>query len=77
MLVATSVFGVDRVNLLERYDYPKWAKLQGGANDGALFAPKYVENKLKFFRFIKEAVAFGDRRETVCAFVHALMRVSP
>ena len=38
-------------------------RLAGGANDGALFAPKYVENKLKFFPYIKEAVAFGDRRE--------------
>ncbi|MDQ6683928.1 MAG: AMP-binding protein, partial [Pseudomonadota bacterium] len=45
-------------------------RLQGGANDGALFAPKYVENKLKFFPYIKEAVAFGDRRQTVCAFVN-------
>ena len=45
-------------------------RLQGGANDGALFAPKYVENKLKFFPYIKEAVAFGDRRESVCAFVN-------
>ena len=42
----------------------------GGANDGALFAPKYVENKLKFFPFIKEAVAFGDKREKVCAFIN-------
>ncbi|MBL8289354.1 MAG: AMP-binding protein [Rubrivivax sp.] len=45
-------------------------RLQGGAHDGAMFAPKYVENKLKFFPFIKEAVAFGDRREKVCAFVN-------
>ena len=45
-------------------------RLQGGPNDGAMFAPKYVENKLKFFPFIKEAVAFGDRREKVCAFVN-------
>ena len=45
-------------------------RLVGGANDNALFAPKYVENKLKFFPYIKEAVAFGDRRETVCAFVN-------
>jgi long-chain acyl-CoA synthetase len=35
-----------------------------------MFAPKYVENKLKFFPYIKEAVAFGDRREKVCAFVN-------
>jgi len=45
-------------------------RLMGGANDGAMFAPKYVENKLKFFPYIKEAVAFGDRRERVCAFIN-------
>ena len=45
-------------------------RIVGGANDGALFAPKYVENKLKFFPYIKEAVAFGDKREKVCAFVN-------
>jgi long-chain acyl-CoA synthetase len=46
------------------------AKDVGHLADGSLFAPKYVENKLKFFPFIKEAVAFGDRREKVCAFVN-------
>jgi long-chain acyl-CoA synthetase len=45
-------------------------RLMGGPNDGAMFAPKYVENKLKFFPFIKEAVAFGDRRERACAFIN-------
>ena len=35
-----------------------------------MFAPKYVENKLKFFPFIKEAVAFGDQRDQVCAFIN-------
>ncbi len=45
-------------------------KLAGGVNDGAMFAPKYVENKLKFFPFIKEAVAFGNQREKVCAFIN-------
>jgi long-chain acyl-CoA synthetase len=45
-------------------------RLQGGAHDGAMFAPKYVENKLKFFPFIKEAVAFGDKRDRVCAFIN-------
>lgn len=44
--------------------------LVGGAHDGALFAPKYVENKLKFFPYIKEAVAFGDGRDRVCAFLN-------
>jgi long-chain acyl-CoA synthetase len=45
-------------------------RLAGGAFDGAMFAPKYIENKLKFFPFIKEAVAFGDGRDHVCAFVN-------
>ena len=45
-------------------------RLCGGPNDGAMFAPKYVENKLKFFPFIKEAVAFGDGREKVCVMVN-------
>jgi long-chain acyl-CoA synthetase len=45
-------------------------RILGGPNDGAMFAPKYVENKLKFFPYIKEAVAFGDRREKVCAFIN-------
>ena len=45
-------------------------RLIGGPADGAMFAPKYVENKLKFFPYVKEAVAFGDKREKVCAFVN-------
>ena len=45
-------------------------RLMGGTFDGAMFAPKYVENKLKFFPFIKEAVAYGDKREKVCAFIN-------
>jgi long-chain acyl-CoA synthetase len=45
-------------------------RLLGGQHDGAMFAPKYVENKLKFFPHIKEAVAIGDGREKVCAFVN-------
>jgi long-chain acyl-CoA synthetase len=45
-------------------------RLMGGPNDGAMFAPKYVENKLKFFPYIKEAVALGDKREKVCAVLN-------
>ena len=45
-------------------------RLRGGDHDGALFAPKYVENKLKFFPYIKEAVAFGDGRDRVCALIN-------
>jgi long-chain acyl-CoA synthetase len=46
------------------------AKDVGRLADGTLFAPKYIENKLKFFPTIKEAVAFGDERDMVCAFVN-------
>ena len=46
------------------------AKDVGKLSDGTLFAPKYIENKLKFFPTIKEAVAFGDQRAMVTAFVN-------
>ena len=42
----------------------------GALADGTLFAPKYLENKLKFFPYIKEAVAFGNARDRVCVFVN-------
>jgi long-chain acyl-CoA synthetase len=45
-------------------------RIKGGANDGAMFAPKYVENKLKFFPHIKEVVAYGDGREQVCVMIN-------
>jgi long-chain acyl-CoA synthetase len=45
-------------------------RIKGGASDGAMFAPKYVENKLKFFPHIKEVVAYGDGREQVCIMVN-------
>jgi long-chain acyl-CoA synthetase len=47
------------------------AKDVGRLNDGTLFAPKYIENKLKFFPNIKEAVTFGDGR----AFVAAMLNI--
>jgi long-chain acyl-CoA synthetase len=46
------------------------AKDVGKMADGTLFAPKYIENKLKFFPFIKEAVAFGDGRASCHAFIN-------
>ena len=46
------------------------AKDVGRLTDGTLFAPKYIENKLKFFPQIKEAVAFGDGRNQVAALVN-------
>ncbi|MES2399001.1 MAG: AMP-binding protein [Pseudomonadota bacterium] len=45
-------------------------RIRGGSNDGAMFAPKYVENKLKFFPYIKEVVAYGDGREKACVFIN-------
>ncbi|HZW22966.1 AMP-dependent synthetase/ligase [Noviherbaspirillum sp.] len=42
----------------------------GKMNSGDMFAPNYIENKLKFFPFIKEAVAFGNERDMVCAFIN-------
>ncbi len=42
----------------------------GKLNDGTLFAPKYLENKLKFFPQIREAVTFGDMRDYVSAFIN-------
>ncbi len=42
----------------------------GKLADGTLFAPKYLENKLKFFPYIKEAVCFGHERERVCALIN-------
>ena len=46
------------------------AKDVGRLTGGAMFAPNYIENKLKFFPQIKEAVCFGDGRDRVCAFLN-------
>jgi long-chain acyl-CoA synthetase len=46
------------------------AKDVGKLANGAMFAPNYIENKLKFFSYIKEAVAFGHGRDMVCAFIN-------
>ncbi|ROR35213.1 AMP-dependent synthetase/ligase [Inmirania thermothiophila] len=46
------------------------AKDVGRLNDGSMFAPNYIENKLKFFSYIKEAVVFGNGRDFVAAFVN-------
>ncbi|MBD8893822.1 AMP-binding protein [Labrenzia suaedae] len=46
------------------------AKDVGKLTDGSLFAPKYIENKLKFFPNIKEAVAFGHERDKVGVFIN-------
>ena len=46
------------------------AKDIGKLSSGAVFAPNYIENKLKFFPYVKEAVAFGHGRDMVCAFIN-------
>jgi long-chain acyl-CoA synthetase len=45
------------------------AKDVGKLNDGSAFAPQFIENKLKFSPFIREAVAFGDQRPCVAAMI--------
>ncbi|HCD21476.1 MAG TPA: long-chain fatty acid--CoA ligase, partial [Alphaproteobacteria bacterium] len=51
----------DHLRIIDR------AKDVGKMKDGSLFAPKYVENKLKFFPNILETVVFGDGRDSCMA----------
>ena len=46
------------------------AKDVGRLSDGTVFAPKYIENKLKFYPNIREAVAVGASRDFVCAMIN-------
>ncbi len=46
------------------------AKDVGKMADGSMFAPKYVENKLKFFPNILESVVFGNNRDRCVAFIN-------
>ena len=46
------------------------AKDVGKLTGGGMFAPNYIENKLKFFPHIKEVVCFGNGRDFVTAFVN-------
>ncbi len=46
------------------------AKDVGKLSNGAMFAPNYIENKLKFYPFVKEAVCFGHDRDMVTAFIN-------
>jgi long-chain acyl-CoA synthetase len=46
------------------------AKDVGRLNGGALFAPKYLENRIKFFPEVREAVAFGQGRDYVTMFIN-------
>jgi long-chain acyl-CoA synthetase len=42
----------------------------GKLNDGTLFSPKYIENKLKFYPNIREAVAYGNGRDYVAVMIN-------
>lgn len=46
------------------------AKDVGKLNDGTLFPPKYIENKLKFYPNIREVVAYGDQRDFVAVMIN-------
>jgi long-chain acyl-CoA synthetase len=46
------------------------AKDVGKLNDGTLFPPKYIENKLKFYPNIREVVAYGDKRDFVSVMIN-------
>ncbi len=46
------------------------AKDVGKLNDGTLFPPKYIENKLKFFPNIREVVAYGDKRDFASVMIN-------
>jgi len=46
------------------------AKDVGKTADGTMYAPNYIENKLKFFTHIKEVVAFGNQKDYVAAFIN-------
>ncbi|MEO1688849.1 MAG: AMP-binding protein, partial [Pseudomonadota bacterium] len=56
--------GTGHLRILDR------AKDVGKLSDGSLFAPKYVENKLKFYPAVLEAVVFGADRDRCCAFIN-------
>jgi long-chain acyl-CoA synthetase len=46
------------------------AKDVGKMADGSMFAPKFVENKLKFYPDILEAVLFGNGKDSCVAFIN-------
>jgi long-chain acyl-CoA synthetase len=46
------------------------AKDVGRLNSGALFAPKYLENRIKFYPEVRESVAFGQGRDYVTMFIN-------
>jgi long-chain acyl-CoA synthetase len=49
------------------------AKDVGALTDGTPFAPQFIENKLKFSPYVREAVAFGNDK----SFVAAMIAIDP
>jgi long-chain acyl-CoA synthetase len=41
----------------------------GKLKDGTPYSPKAIENKLKFIRYVRDAVVFGEGRDKVCALI--------
>ncbi|OAN77366.1 long-chain fatty acid--CoA ligase [Jannaschia sp. EhC01] len=56
--------GTGHLRILDR------AKDVGKMAHGGLFAPKFVENKLKFYPDILEAVVFGNEKDYCTAFIN-------
>jgi long-chain acyl-CoA synthetase len=60
---------IDAQGHLKIIDRARDVSRVGNANR-SLFAPRYLENKLKFSPFIKEAVVYGQERPFVGAFIN-------
>ena len=61
---ASSISKTGHLKIIDR------AKDVGRLKDGTLFPPKYIENKLKFYPNIREAVAYGDGRDFVAVMIN-------
>jgi len=57
-----------RLTIVDRID--DLGRFKSGPNAGALFTPKYVESKLRFYPYIKQAVAFGNARDRVSVMMN-------
>lgn len=44
-------------------------------SDGSMFSPQFIENKLKFSPFVKEAVIVGDKRDYITAIINIDMGI--
>lgn len=58
---------IDKTGHLKIIDRAKDVSVMAG---GTIFAPQYIENKLKFSQFIKEAVTLGQDKDYVAAMIN-------